>query len=106
MTETTTRDVSAMLLPELKGLATSLGIAGVTGMRKADLVSAIKAAQGGGQSNGRTRERGSRSERSAADAPAAVASEPSAAPAQNDGAEARGERGERGENRGDRRDNR
>jgi transcription termination factor Rho len=37
-----------MLLPELKSLASSMGIPGASGMRKADLVSAIKARQGGG----------------------------------------------------------
>ena len=41
-----------MLLPELKKLAGQLGITGVSGMRKADLVSAINARQGGGQRQG------------------------------------------------------
>ncbi|MDQ1247656.1 MAG: transcription termination factor Rho, partial [Actinomycetota bacterium] len=36
-----------MLLPELKKLAGQLGITGISGMRKADLVSAINARQGG-----------------------------------------------------------
>jgi transcription termination factor Rho len=40
-----------MLLPELKSLAGSLGIPGASGMRKADLVSAISAKQGGGSSS-------------------------------------------------------
>ena len=53
MTETTqnTRksgSLSTMLLPELKSLASSMGIPGASGMRKADLVSAISAKQGGG----------------------------------------------------------
>ena len=40
--------LSGMLLPELKQIAGGLGIK-TSGMKKADLVSAIKAAQGGGQ---------------------------------------------------------
>ena len=56
MTETTqnTRksgSISTMLLPELKSLASSMGIPGASGMRKADLVSAINAKQGGGSSS-------------------------------------------------------
>src|SRR3954447_16107587 len=41
--------LSGMLLPELKQMAGGLGIKGVGGMRKSQLVDAIKAAQGGGQ---------------------------------------------------------
>ncbi len=54
MTETTTpatrggSGLSAMLLPELKQLASSLGIGSVSGMRKGDLVAAIAAKQSGG----------------------------------------------------------
>ncbi|MFY9331352.1 MAG: transcription termination factor Rho [Candidatus Nanopelagicales bacterium] len=54
MTETSTStarggsNLSGMLLPELKQLASSLGISGVSGMRKGDLVSAISARQSGG----------------------------------------------------------
>src|SRR6476620_1361475 len=43
--------LNAMLLPELKQLAGGLGIK-ATGMRKGDLIEAIKAAQSGGQSGG------------------------------------------------------
>ncbi|MET3960746.1 transcription termination factor Rho [Marmoricola sp. OAE513] len=43
--------LSAMLLPELKKVAGGLGIK-ATGMKKAELVAAIKAAQSGGQSGG------------------------------------------------------
>src|SRR4051795_8071854 len=43
--------LSSMLLPELKQVAAGLGIK-ATGMKKAELVAAIKAAQGG-QGNGR-----------------------------------------------------
>ena len=44
--------LSTMLLPELKKVAGGLGIK-ATGMKKAELVAAIKAAQGGGQGGGR-----------------------------------------------------
>ena len=43
--------LNAMLLPELKQLAGGLGIK-ATGMRKGDLIEAIKSAQGGGQGGG------------------------------------------------------
>jgi transcription termination factor Rho len=43
--------LSSMLLPELKQVAGGLGIK-ATGMKKADLVAAIKAAQSGGQGRG------------------------------------------------------
>ena len=43
--------LSTMLLPELKQVAGGLGIK-AAGLKKADLVSAIKAAQGGGQASG------------------------------------------------------
>ena len=55
MTETTQTDspttarksggLSSMLLPELKSLAGQLGIPGASGMRKADLISAISSRQ-------------------------------------------------------------
>ncbi|SNT61410.1 transcription termination factor Rho [Actinomadura meyerae] len=41
--------LSAMVLPELKALASSLGITGVTGMRKSQLIAAIQEKQGGGE---------------------------------------------------------
>src|SRR4051812_6222907 len=44
--------LSGMLLPELKQMAGGLGIKGAGGMRKSQLVDAIKAAQSGGQSGG------------------------------------------------------
>ncbi|GAA1850351.1 transcription termination factor Rho [Actinomadura bangladeshensis] len=44
--------LSAMVLPELKALASSLGITGVTGMRKSQLIAAIQEKQGGGQEQG------------------------------------------------------
>ena len=42
------RGLSAMLLPELRGLAGELGIKGISGMRKGDLIDAIRAHQQGG----------------------------------------------------------
>ncbi|QNN51953.1 transcription termination factor Rho [Nocardioides mesophilus] len=42
--------LSGMLLPELKQMAGGLGIKGAGGMRKSQLIDAIKAAQSGGQS--------------------------------------------------------
>ncbi len=44
--------LSTMLLPELKKLAGSMGISGASGMRKGELVSAIKAKQSGGSAAG------------------------------------------------------
>ncbi len=44
--------LSAMVLPELKKLASDLGITGVTGMRKSQLIAAIQEKQGGGQEQG------------------------------------------------------
>ena len=57
MTETIAqnKELSNMLLPELKALATNLGIDGATGMRKADLVSAINAKQSNGAGGGKSR---------------------------------------------------
>jgi len=58
VTETTTSTrkrgdgLSGMLLPELKQLASSLGISGTSGMRKGDLVAAISAKQGGSKQPG------------------------------------------------------
>ena len=49
--------LNGMLLPELKKVAGGLGIKGVGGMRKSQLVEAIKAAQSGGQSGGQSAER-------------------------------------------------
>jgi transcription termination factor Rho len=46
--------LSGMLLPELKQLAGGLGIKGVAGMRKSQLIDAIKAAQSGAQSGGQS----------------------------------------------------
>ena len=46
--------LAGMLLPQLRGLAAELGIKGTSGMRKGDLISAIKDRQGGGSSAPRT----------------------------------------------------
>ncbi len=46
--------LNAMLIADLKSMAGGLGISGAGSMKKADLVSAIKAAQSGGQSGGRS----------------------------------------------------
>src|SRR3954453_6426638 len=68
--------LNAMLLPELKQLAGGLGIKS-TGLRKGDLIEAIKAAQSGGQSGaqtggqggGQTRARAERPEKAAETSP-------------------------------------
>jgi len=73
-----------MLLPELKSLAGSLGIPGASGMRKADLVSAISAKQGGGSS--------SRPERASASTPDVASSAPTSAPQAADSGERSQER--------------
>jgi len=53
------RGLATMLLPELKQVAGGLGIK-ATGMKKAELVAAIRAAQGGGASDeGSSGDRGS-----------------------------------------------
>ena len=55
--------LSAMLLPELKQLAGGLGIK-ATGMRKGDLIEAIKAAQGGGSAGKAEKKQGQNGSRS------------------------------------------
>jgi len=69
VTDTTTaakggNGLSSMLLPELKQLASSLGISGANAMRKSDLVAAISAKQSGGSgSGGRNGSSGNREQR-------------------------------------------
>ena len=69
MTDTTTaaksgNGLSSMLRPELKQLASSLGISGASAMRKSDLVAAISAKQSGGAgSAGRNGSSGDREQR-------------------------------------------
>ncbi|HEV3356737.1 MAG TPA: transcription termination factor Rho [Pseudonocardiaceae bacterium] len=56
--------LSGMVLPELRELAGQLGITGITGMRKGDLIAAIKERQGASsaRSNGRAASRGDQTE--------------------------------------------
>ncbi|HYG95142.1 MAG TPA: transcription termination factor Rho [Nocardioides sp.] len=77
-----------MLLADLKSMANGMGIAGASGMKKAQLVEAIKGAQaqkssgsGGGSANGR---------------PTAAAAEAKAAPAQDPPADRADDRGRQG----------
>jgi transcription termination factor Rho len=44
--------LSTMVLPELRALATSVGVKGTSGMRKGDLITAIRETRDGGASNG------------------------------------------------------
>ncbi|RYZ26245.1 MAG: transcription termination factor Rho, partial [Propionibacteriaceae bacterium] len=115
MTETTDSTpaakggLSAMLLPELKKVAGGLGIK-ATGMKKAELVSAIKAAQsGGGQPRAEKAERVEKAEKPArTEAPAVDAAEKPAKadkPEQSDaeapaGDNARGNQNNRNQNNG------
>ena len=46
MTETS-NDLSGLKLPQLQELASSLGVAGISKLRKGELVAAIEAARGG-----------------------------------------------------------
>jgi transcription termination factor Rho len=113
-----------MLLPELKQVAAGLGIKGVGGMRKSQLIDAIKAAQSGGRPGGEsaaTQTQAAAAQSAPAPeqapqkasekvAPEKVATEKPAEsgkaerPQQNreDREERGGKRDERGENRGDR----
>jgi len=47
--------LDGMVLPELKQVASTLGIKGTGAMRKSQLIEAIRTAQGGSQSAPRTR---------------------------------------------------
>ena len=51
--------LDSMVLPELKQMASTLGIKGTGAMRKGQLIEAIRSAQGGGQSE-RTAQNGER----------------------------------------------
>src|SRR6201999_4527122 len=57
--------LSTMVLPELRALAKEIGVEGASGMRKSDLVAAIKERRG--QSNGRARDTASEPTTQAAD---------------------------------------
>jgi transcription termination factor Rho len=97
--------LSGMLLPELKQMAGGLGIKGAGGMRKSQLVDAIKAAQSGGQSGGAS---GASQSTSQPSGRTDRAEKPETAERPADGAQqARNENNNRSDNRGDnRRDNR
>ena len=102
VTETTSRNVSAMLLPELKALAASLGVAGANAMRKADLVSAVTAAQSSRSSSSSSNAADSRRTRERrAERPAATKTE---APADRDANADNAGRGDRDNGGGEGRD--
>ena len=88
MTDTTTtgKSLDGMLLAELKHVAGSLGLKGTAGMRKGELVGAIKAAQGStGSTSAPARRRPTAEERPAEKAAAPAQAEPTittAAPAE------------------------
>ena len=98
MTEATAQDkgLSSKLLPELKTMAAGLGIEGASGMRKAELVSAI----GAKQSGGRPRRGAARPAGSADKAQASESAEETSSRSE------RPERGERSDDRGGRNRNR
>ena len=80
--------LGGMLLPELKQMAGGLGIKGAGGMRKSQLIDAIKAAQSGG---------GSGASSKPADSGSAKADrEPRSEDVPAERAESRADRGERG----------
>ena len=62
-----------MVLPELRALASQVGVKGTSGMRKSDLIEAIRERQGGGARNGG----GSRNNPPRADDPPAESNQPS-----------------------------
>ena len=96
MTDTAAQDkgLNSMLLPELKATAAKLGIEGASGMRKAELISAIGAKQGGGR---RSASRGAGAPKKADKAEAAEATE-----SKSEAGEAREGRNERNRDRSDR----
>ena len=61
-------DLNRMLMPELKELAHSLGISGVSGMRKPDLLAAIRNRQSEGRSQGSPQSSAERAEAAATEA--------------------------------------
>jgi transcription termination factor Rho len=61
--------LNSMLIADLKSMAGGLGVSGAGGMKKAQLVEAIKAAQSGGQSGSRSEAKSGRAARSERTAP-------------------------------------
>jgi len=101
--------LSGMLLPELKQMAGGLGIKGVGGMRKSQLIDAIKAAQSGGQSGSKPAPETKAPEAKAPEAKAPEAKAPEAKASEVKAAEAPAEsqpRHDRTNDRGNRNDNR
>jgi len=62
--------LNSMLLADLKQMAGGMGIAGAKSMKKAQLVEAIKAAQGGGKSDSQKPEKAPKAEKKASEADA------------------------------------
>jgi transcription termination factor Rho len=92
--------LSGMLLPELKQLAGGLGIKGAGGMRKSQLIDAIRAAQGGGQQGGSAGDAAAPAAKAghddAGDRPAKAAKADRAEKTERTGRSDRGDRGDRG----------
>ncbi len=108
MTDTTTtgKSLDGMLLAELKQVAGTLGLKGTAGMRKGELVGAIREAQGGGGSPSRShREPPAATPTAAPETVTAPAAAP-AAPTTSDSADApaSADQGPRRRSRGARRD--
>ena len=106
MTDTVAQDkgLNTMLLPELKATAAKLGIEGASGMRKAELIAAIGAKQGGGRRSA-TRDAGAPKNSAQTDAAESneTTSEKSDGGEAREGRNDRNDRGDRGDNdRGDR----
>ena len=56
-TDAATGSLSTMVLPELRALANSVGVKGASGMRKSELIAAIRESRGDSVSNGSEVER-------------------------------------------------
>jgi transcription termination factor Rho len=106
VTETTAQDkgLNSKLLPELKTMAAGLGIDGASGMRKAELVKAIGAKQGGGRGNrSASRPAGAAKKEAAGEERAPREDREERAPRNNDGDSDGNDRNDRGD-RNDRND--
>ncbi len=92
--------LSGMLLPELRQMAQGLGISGVSGMRKSELVEAIGSRKSGAKSGGNSG--ASAKTQSNADTSGAAADEPQArGQGSDDRGAQQGERGQQDQDRGD-----